>query len=72
MGIFFTLFYVFVVVAPWVGGWLAGRTGSARATFDLGAAMLVTACAALWLFQILANKARNLTSQSIKPVAAAS
>ena len=72
MGIFFTLFYFFVVVAPWVGGWLAGLAGSARATFDLGAAMLVTACAALWVFQILANKARNLTPQSIEPVAAAS
>ncbi len=59
MGIFFALFYLFIVVAPWVGGWLAGWAGSARGTFDLGAAMLVAGCAALWLFEALASKAHR-------------
>src|SRR6266699_582873 len=61
------LFYLFVVVAPWVGGWLAGWSGSARVTFDLGAAMLVAGCAALCLFEALANKADCQQSHSVKP-----
>jgi MFS family permease len=44
MGLFFTLFYVFVVVAPWVAGHLANAVGTARITFDLGALMLVACC----------------------------
>ncbi len=44
MGIFFTLFYLFVVVAPWVAGHLATWAGSARITFDFGAAMLAACC----------------------------
>ena len=42
--------------APWVGGWLAEWAGSARVTFDLGAAMLVASCAALWLFKFWPTK----------------
>lgn len=67
MGIFFALFYFFTVVAPWVGGWLAGWAGSARVTFDLGAAMLVAGCAALWLFEVLASRARRQRSHWVKP-----
>jgi predicted phage tail protein len=66
MGIFFALFYLFIVVAPWVGGWLAGWAGSARVTFDLGAAMLVAGCASLWLFEVLASKARRQRSHWVK------
>jgi MFS family permease len=45
MGIFFTLFYIFVVLAPWVAGHLANAAGTARVTFDFGALMLVACCA---------------------------
>jgi MFS family permease len=66
MGIFFAVFYCFIVAAPWVGGWLTGWAGSARVTFDLGAAMLIAGCAALWLFEILARKARRQRSHFVK------
>jgi MFS family permease len=56
MGIFFTLFYVHVVIGPWIGGALATMAGTSRVTFDLGAAMLVLCCAALWLFRRIAAK----------------
>jgi hypothetical protein len=36
MGIFFTLFYVHVVIGPWIGGALATMAGTSRVTFDLG------------------------------------
>ncbi len=44
MGMFFTLFYLLVVLAPWVAGHLATFAGSARITFDFGAAMLAACC----------------------------
>ena len=44
MGMFFTLFYVFAVVAPWIAGHLANAVGTARITFDFGAVMLIACC----------------------------
>lgn len=55
MGIFFTMFYLSVVIAPLVGGHLADAIGTTRVTFDMGAAMLIACCAALWLFEYLAK-----------------
>ena len=57
MGIFYTLFYLVVVLAPWIGGRAAAVAGSARITFDLGTGMLLVGCAACWLFQRLADRA---------------
>ncbi len=56
MGLFFALFYVGVVIAPWLGGALAKAEGSARVTFDLGAAMLMLCCMGLWVFRRIAPK----------------
>jgi MFS family permease len=55
MGIFFTLFYVCVVFGPWIGGYVAKIVGSARATFDLGAAMLAVCCGVVLVFRATAN-----------------
>jgi predicted MFS family arabinose efflux permease len=55
MGIFYTLFYLAVVVAPWIGGYVVNITGNSRITFDLGAAMLLACCTAFWRFQSLAD-----------------
>jgi predicted MFS family arabinose efflux permease len=55
MGIFYTLFYLAVVVAPWIGGYVANIIGNSRITFDLGAAMLLACCTAFRLFQRLAD-----------------
>jgi MFS family permease len=72
MGVFCMVFYCFLVIAPWVGGWLAEWAGSARVTFDLGAGMLVASCAALWRFRILANKAGDARAHSTMNAAAQS
>jgi predicted MFS family arabinose efflux permease len=60
MGIFFTLFYLVIVPAPWVGGYVARVAESSRVTFDLAAGMLVMSCAAYWLFQWLVAYHRRL------------
>jgi hypothetical protein len=57
MGMFFTLFYVFAVLAPWVAGHLANAAGSARITFDFGAAMLAACCMLTLVFRRVATKA---------------
>jgi MFS family permease len=56
MGLFFACFYLFVVLAPWIGGMLANAAGSSRVTFDLGAGMLVMCCVALAGFRRIAIK----------------
>lgn len=66
MGIFFTMFYLSVVLGPLVGGRLAEAVGSTSVTFDLGAGMLIACCAALWFFERLAKTA----SRQVAAVAA--
>lgn len=56
MGMFFTLFYVFVVLAPWIAGHLANAVGTARITFDFGAIMLIACCALTIVFGRVAAK----------------
>ncbi len=55
MGLFFTMFYLITVLAPWVGSYLAAAIGRTSITFDMGAIMLIACCAALWLFERLAK-----------------
>lgn len=55
MGIFFTMFYLSVVLGPLIGGHLADATGTTSVTFDMGAGMLIACCVALWLFERLAK-----------------
>jgi MFS family permease len=57
MGVFYTLFYLAVVLGPWIGGYAATIAGNSRITFDLGAAMLLVCCAAFWVFQKLVHHA---------------
>lgn len=54
MGIYFTLFYLFVVSAPIVAGSLSSRIGTAAAAFDFGALMLALCFPAYWVFNKLA------------------
>jgi MFS family permease len=58
MGIYFTLFYLFVVVAPIIAGSLSSRIGSAAAAFDFGAFMLGLCFPAYWAFTRLALRAK--------------
>jgi MFS family permease len=57
MGIYFTLFYLFVVCAPIIAGILSGRAGTAAVSFDFGAFMLALCFPAYWVFNRLAVRA---------------
>ena len=59
MGIFYTLFYLSVVLAPWIAGNIASLAGGARVTFDIGAIMLVACCAIYWIFRKLQARQTN-------------
>jgi MFS family permease len=56
MGIYFTLFYLFVVSAPIVAGILSSRAGTAAVAFDFGAFMLALCFPAYWAFNRLAAR----------------
>lgn len=58
MGLFFTVFYGAIFVAPAAAGWLAQATGSAAATFSFGGIMLL-ACLVLFAFFKLAGRRRR-------------
>jgi MFS family permease len=54
MGLFFTMFYAVQLTMPWVAGRVAQATGSAAATFDLGAGLMALCgivLMAFWRFQ---------------------
>jgi MFS family permease len=51
MGLFFTLYYVAMMVAPTLAGAIAERVGSAGAAFFLGAAILALGAVVLGLFR---------------------
>jgi MFS family permease len=57
MGIYFTLFYLFVVSAPIIAGLLSSRAGTAAVAFDFGAFMLALCFPAYWAFNRLAARA---------------
>ena len=57
MGIYFTLFYLFVVSAPIVAGMLSSRAGTAAVAFDFAAFMLALCFPAYWAFKRLAARA---------------
>ncbi|TIR22962.1 MAG: MFS transporter [Mesorhizobium sp.] len=51
MGLFYTVYYATMLVAPWLGGKLALWTGSAGAALGLGSAALLTCPILLWGFE---------------------
>ena len=51
MGVFYTLFYGVVVLAPTAGGYLADLSGRISITFDGGAAMLIASIILLLVFR---------------------
>jgi MFS family permease len=58
MGVFYTLFYGVVVLAPAVGGYLADLAGRASITFDGGTAMLIASMILLLVFRRQTNPER--------------
>jgi hypothetical protein len=56
MGIFYTIYYAGMLVAPAIGGKLSTFAGTAGAALDFGAAMLLVCPLVLWRFRhILGN-----------------
>ncbi|HWV82136.1 MAG TPA: hypothetical protein VNZ50_11950 [Hyphomicrobiaceae bacterium] len=56
MGLYFTMFYVFIVGAPILAGILAVQVGTSPAAFDLGVAMLLACIALVWLYEHFATR----------------
>jgi MFS family permease len=56
MGLYFTMFYVFIVGAPIRAGILAVQVGTSRAAFDLGVVMLLACIALVWLYEHFATR----------------
>jgi MFS family permease len=54
MGVFYTIYYGTMMVGPIIGGAAAKWTGSAVATFDFGAILILTCPLLLWLFNRIA------------------
>jgi MFS family permease len=54
MGIFFTIYYVAMMLGPVIGGAFAKWAGSAVAAFDFGAVMLLACPLLLWAFNRIA------------------
>jgi MFS family permease len=54
MGLFFTMFYVAMMLGPVIGGSLAKWTGSASTAFDFGAATVLLCLPLLWAFNRIA------------------
>ena len=50
MGVFYTIYYITMMLGPVVGGACAKWAGSAAAAFDFGAAMMLACPLVLWAF----------------------
>lgn len=67
MGLFYTLLYGFIVVAPPIAGYLIARTGWDGAAMDFGASMLLASLALLVVFEHYATTVRDETAAIISP-----
>ncbi|MFM9942435.1 MAG: CynX/NimT family MFS transporter [Hyphomicrobiaceae bacterium] len=63
MGLFFTVFYAAQWAGPWLAGLSAALAGSSRATFDLGAALIILCGGALVLFLSLSRPMAVLSAK---------
>jgi MFS family permease len=60
MGIFFTIYYVAMMLGPVIGGACAKWTGSATAAFDFGVVALLACPLLLWTFNRIGAHSRKL------------
>jgi predicted MFS family arabinose efflux permease len=56
MGVFYTLYYVAMMLGPAIAGRLAKWTGSAAVALDVGALTVLACPPLLWLFQRIAPR----------------
>jgi predicted MFS family arabinose efflux permease len=59
MGIFFTLYYIAMMLGPVIGGACARWSGSAAAALDFGAAALLACPPLLWTFNRIGAQGRK-------------
>ena len=60
MGIFFTIYYIAMMLGPVIGGACAKWTGSAAAAFDFGVVALLACPLLLWMFNRIGAQSRKL------------
>jgi MFS family permease len=58
MGIFFTIYYIAMMLGPVIGGACAKWTGSAAAALDFGVVALTACPPLLWVFNAVVTRAR--------------
>lgn len=56
LGVYFTLFYIFTMLAPFAAGSIAEALGTAEATFTMGGTLLVACLALLATFKVLQRR----------------
>jgi len=59
MGIFFTIYYIAMMLGPVIGGAFAKWTGSSAAALDFAALVLVLCPLLLWVFNAIAARAKK-------------
>jgi predicted MFS family arabinose efflux permease len=60
MGVFFTIYYIAMMLGPVIGGACAKWTGSAAAAFDFGVAALLACPLLLWTFNRIGEQSRKV------------
>jgi MFS family permease len=60
MGVFFTIYYIAMMLGPVIGGACAKWTGSAAAAFDFGVVALLACPLLLWTFNRVGAQSRKL------------
>ena len=67
MGIFFTIYYIAMMLGPVIGGACAKWTGSAAAAFDFGAIALLVCPLLLWTFNRIGARSAKLEYNPSRP-----
>jgi predicted MFS family arabinose efflux permease len=60
MGVFFTIYYIAMMLGPVIGGACAKWTGSTAAAFDFGVVALLACPLLLWTFNRIGAQSRKL------------
>jgi MFS family permease len=67
MGVFFTIYFIAMMLGPVIGGACAKWTGSAAAAFDFGVAALLACPPLLWTFNRIGAQSRKLEPNPALP-----
>jgi len=60
MGVFYTVYYIGMMLGPALGGLCAKWAGTAGAAFDFGAAVILACPVVLWVFRRIPRRSRAM------------